>query len=185
MQLTLAYESVRKEQTRSDLEKVGFRWMVRSDLEEVLTLERRCFEYRWTKEDFAECLSRRNCAGMVALYEGRIVGFMVYEVGKRRIELISLAIAPEEQRRGTGRALVMRLIRKLRANRRTKISVTVRERNLQAQLFFRELGFRASSIMRQFYEPAAEDAYVMQFRLNRNGASAQDSTGLFRPVTLS
>ena len=40
----------------------------------------------------------------------------------------------------------------------------VRETNLPAQLFFRSLGFRAVSIVSDFYEDTREDAYLMQFR---------------------
>jgi ribosomal-protein-alanine N-acetyltransferase len=40
----------------------------------------------------------------------------------------------------------------------------VRETNLSAQLFFRSLGFRAVSVLRDFYEDTTEDAYLMQYR---------------------
>ena len=40
----------------------------------------------------------------------------------------------------------------------------VRETNLPAQLFFRAHGFRAVSVLRDFYEDTAEDAYLMQYR---------------------
>jgi ribosomal-protein-alanine N-acetyltransferase len=40
----------------------------------------------------------------------------------------------------------------------------IRETNLSAQLFFRDLGFRAISLLRDFYEDTTEDAYLMQYR---------------------
>jgi len=40
----------------------------------------------------------------------------------------------------------------------------VRETNLDAQLFFRRMGFRAVSVLRDFYDDTVEDAYVMQYR---------------------
>lgn len=39
----------------------------------------------------------------------------------------------------------------------------MRERNLPAQLFFRSLGYRAISVLKDFYEDTTEDAYLMQY----------------------
>ena len=47
--------------------------------------------------------------------------------------------------------------------RRNRIMLEVRETNLSAQLFFRANGFRAVSLLREFYEDTPEDAYLMQF----------------------
>jgi ribosomal-protein-alanine N-acetyltransferase len=57
-----------------------------------------------------------------------------------------------------------KLIAKLSAQRRTRIVLEVRETNLAAQLFFRQQGFRAVSLLRDFYEDTTEDAYLMQYR---------------------
>ena len=40
----------------------------------------------------------------------------------------------------------------------------VRETNLDAQLFFKQIGFRAVSVLRDFYDDSDEDAYLMQYR---------------------
>jgi ribosomal-protein-alanine N-acetyltransferase len=40
----------------------------------------------------------------------------------------------------------------------------IRETNLSAQLFFRDAGFRAISVLRSFYDDTPEDAYLMQYR---------------------
>jgi ribosomal-protein-alanine N-acetyltransferase len=48
----------------------------------------------------------------------------------------------------------------------------VRETNLAAQLFFRESGFRAVSLLRDFYEDTTEDAYLMQYRYRPIDADA-------------
>ena len=37
---------------------------------------------------------------------------------------------------------------------------------------FRDLGFRAVSLLRDFYEDTTEDAYVMQYRCRENGAAS-------------
>ena len=41
----------------------------------------------------------------------------------------------------------------------------VRETNLPAQLFFRSLGFRATTVLKDLYQDSTEDAYMMQYGL--------------------
>ncbi len=144
--------------------KVHIRWMVRRDMPEVLAIEKECFEFAWSEEEFLRCLRQRNCIGMVAEYEGRVAGFMIYELPKTKIHLLNIATLPEYRRLGIGTQMIAKLIGKLGNQRRTRISLEVRETNLAAQLFLRSAGFRATEILRNFYEETAEDAYLMQYR---------------------
>lgn len=144
--------------------RVQVRWMVRKDFPEVLAIEQSCFEFPWKEEDFLQCLRQRNCIGMVAELEGRIVGFMIYEIPKNRIRLLNIATDPEFQRRGIARQMVRKLIGKLASQRRNRIVMEVRETNLQALVFFRSLGFRATIVLKNFYDEMDEDAYVLEYR---------------------
>jgi ribosomal-protein-alanine N-acetyltransferase len=146
--------------------KVYVRWMVRRDFPEVLAIEQACFEFPWKEEDFIHCLQQRNCIGMVAEYEGHVVGFMIYEVPKNRIHLLNIATAPEFQRRGVAGQMIQKLVGKLVNQRRSRIVLEVRETNLPALVFFRALGFRATVVIKNFYEDMNEDAYVLQYRLH-------------------
>ncbi len=144
--------------------RVHIRWMIRRDMAEVLQIERESFEYPWIDEDFIRCLRQRNCIGMVAEHEGRVVGFMIYELHRTRIHVLNFAVSRICHRLGVGSQMIAKLIAKLSAQRRSRILLEVRETNLDAQLFFRENGFRAISILRNFYDDTPEDAYLMQYR---------------------
>ncbi|MCA9234992.1 MAG: ribosomal protein S18-alanine N-acetyltransferase [Planctomycetales bacterium] len=144
--------------------RVHIRWMIRRDMEEVLSIEQHSFEFPWFEEDFIRCLRQRNCIGMVAEHGERVVGFMIYELHKTRLHILNFAVAPEFRCRAVGRQMVDKLVSKLSSQRRTRITLEVRETNLPAQLFFKQLGFRATMVLRSFYEDSPEDAYMMQFR---------------------
>ena len=60
--------------------------------------------------------------------------------------------------------MVEKLVSKLAYQRRNRIVLEVRETNLPAQLFFRQLGFRATGVLKSFYEDTPEDAFLMQYR---------------------
>ena len=143
---------------------VHIRWMIRRDMSEVLNIERASFEFPWSEDDFIRCLRQRNCIGMVAEHHELVVGFMIYELHKTRLHILNFCVSPALRRRGAGSQMISKLIGKLSHQRRTRIMLEVRETNLPAQLFFRNLGFRAVSVLRDFYEDTTEDAYLMQYR---------------------
>jgi ribosomal-protein-alanine N-acetyltransferase len=147
---------------------VAIRWLIRRDMPEVLQIERLCFEFPWTDEDFMGCLRQRNCIGMVAEDEaGTIVAFMVYELHKSRLAILNFCVGVRWQRMGVGTQMVGKLIDKLHQQRRNEIVVETRERNLDAQMFFKAMGFRATHVVRDHYEDTDEDCYVFQYRLPR------------------
>lgn len=144
---------------------VQIRWMIRRDMPEVLDIERQSFEFAWTEEDFLCCLRQRNCIGMVAERQERIIGFMIYELLKSQLHVLNFAVAPWSRRMGVGCQMVEKLVNKLSQQRRQEITLEVRETNLAAQLFFKQQGLAASSVLRGHYEDTDEDAYVMKFSL--------------------
>ena len=68
------------------------------------------------------------------------------------------------RRREVGRQMIEKLVGKLSSQRRTRITLEVRETNLAAQLFFKSAGFRAVTVLRAYYEDSPADAYLMQSR---------------------
>jgi ribosomal-protein-alanine N-acetyltransferase len=131
---------------------------------EVLLTEQQSFEFAWTEEDFLRCLRQRNCIGMVAEQGEKVVGFMIYELHKAKLHILNFAVHPACRRSGVGSQMVAKLISKLSSHRRTRITLEVRESNLGAQLFFSRQGFRATRVLRGYYEDSGEDAYLMEYR---------------------
>jgi len=155
--------------------RVHIRWMIRRDMPEVLAAEAASFEFPWSEDDFIRCLRQRNCIGMVAEHEERVVGFMIYELHKARIHVLNFAVAPPFRRKGVGSQMIAKLIGKLSTQRRSRIALEVRETNLDAQLFFRSNGFRAVSVLHSYYDDTPEDAYVMQYRYRVEKADVVDT----------
>ncbi len=143
--------------------RVHIRWMIRRDMEQVLAIEEASFEFPWSEEEFIRCLRQRNCIGMVAERGERVLGFMIYELHKTRLHIMNFAVDPEARRHGVAQQMIEKLIGKLSSQRRTRLSLEVRETNLAAQLFFKEVGFQATSVLRNFYDDSPEDAYLMQY----------------------
>jgi ribosomal-protein-alanine N-acetyltransferase len=143
---------------------ISIRWMIRRDLPEILEIEAASYEQPWTEELFLAELKRRDCIGMVAEHDDRIVGFMVYELHKSGIEVLNLAVHPECRGYGVGRRMINKLMGKLSQGRRVLLGLFVRESNLGACRFLRAIGIPAVQVYRRFYDDR-EDAYRFVYNL--------------------
>lgn len=132
------------------------------ELPDVLDIERLCFDFAWDEEDFLCCLRQHNCIGLVAERYDEIVGYMIYEIEKGRLRLLSIAVHPEHQRNNVGTQMINRLKDKLSQQRRRAIVVDVCEDNLEAHLFFRAVEFHAKRVLRDYW-PDGGDAYRFQY----------------------
>ena len=143
--------------------RVHIRWMIRRDMPEVLAIEHASFDFPWCEEEFLRVLRQRNCIGMVAELGERVVGFMIYELHKSKLNILDFAVHPEFRRQGVAAQMVEKLVGKLSSHRRTRIVLHLRETNLPAQVFFRTQGFKAIEVVREHYQDTAEDAYLMNY----------------------
>lgn len=142
---------------------VHTRLRVKSDIDEMLRIERASFSIPWTKSDFEDTLQTVNAVTFVAENDNQIIGYVVAEVYAEYISLINVAVAPEYRRFGVATQLIHRLTEKL-TNTRTRIVAGVRETNLIGQQFLRALEFRAVKVMKNYYDQVHEDCYIMEYR---------------------
>ncbi len=142
---------------------VQMRWMIRKDMAEVLLIEQASFASHWEESDFLCCLRRRNSIGFVAEWKNRVVGFMIYELHRPRLDLLTFAVDPLFRRQRVGSQMIQKLKNKLAQQRRDEIRLLIRETNLTGQLFFRNQGFIACRVARNVYENTDEAGYEMRF----------------------
>lgn len=143
--------------------KTHIRWMVSRDMPEVLAIEDARFRSPLSESDTLKLLRRRNVIGMAATHREAVVGFMIYELHKDHLRVLDFAVHPAWERKGVGRQMAARLAEKLSPARREWIEMTVRESNLDGQLFLRAEGFRAVEVLRGHYPDTGEDAYAMRY----------------------
>jgi ribosomal-protein-alanine N-acetyltransferase len=150
--------------------------MIRRDMPEVLAINSAVFDNPWCDDDFTTVLRRRNCIGMVAQNggdhpsDGPIVGFMVYELDKRKITLLHMGVHPDYQRRGVGGSLIRKLVSKLSLTRRSTIDTTIRETNLGACFFLRHMGFIAIGLEHGTFIDSDEDLIVFDYEYSEQSA---------------
>jgi ribosomal-protein-alanine N-acetyltransferase len=148
-----------------DAVRVHCRWFIRRDMPEVLDIEARSFDHVWTEDDFLAALRNRSTIGMVGELDDRVVSYMLYDLHPTKLHVLNFAVDMDWRRRGVGTQMVTKLIGKLSGHRRTKITLAVRESNLDAQRFWAAQDFVATRVLRGFYEDSKEDAYAFKFAI--------------------
>ncbi|MFH0851147.1 MAG: GNAT family N-acetyltransferase, partial [Candidatus Peregrinibacteria bacterium] len=111
------------------------RWMIRRDMPEVLAIDEESFDFPWLEEDYIRTLRARQCIGMVAERDDRIVGLMVYELLAHVIPILRLAVARDQRGRGIGSQMVQKLHNKLNAQRRRRLLLAQPESNIAGLTF--------------------------------------------------
>ena len=146
-------------------EAAHIRWMIRRDMPTVMAIETDSFEFPYTEDEMILMLRNRNVIGMVAEVGEQVVGYMIYELFKERLYIHSLAVASTYRFQKVGTTMLEKLVGKLAPQRRNRIILHVREKNLAAQLFFRASGFRAD-VDPYFEYQNGESAYRFTYRIH-------------------
>jgi len=141
----------------------GLRVMTRADLHQILRIEADSFRHPWSEHDFIEHLENPNSVALVFEESGLAVGYEVFVIGAPWSQLYSCVVHRAARRRRIGSILVAHLIRSI-ARQTRGIRAKVAERNVAAQVFFRQCGFRAVNVL-PAYLLDDEDVYVMEYNL--------------------
>ena len=129
-------------------DSLTIRWLLQMDMPDVVRMDRLLFGLdSWVEDDFTVLLKSHLCVGLVATSHDYVVGYIIYEWSKNRVDLLRLCVLPEVQRQTIGTQMIACLKHKLVASQKCKHLVAdVPDDQLAMQLFLKEQGFIASSI---------------------------------------
>lgn len=157
-------------QTEEQRIKAHIRWVLLSrDLPAMLFIEKASSSDPLIEADFEYYHRQKKTYLIVAEIKEKIVGFMIYKLQKpKKLQpsqffILNFAVHPDWRRQGIGKQMAENIISKITTFRCDRITIDVREKNLDAQLFLCSCGFRATSISREFYPDTGEDAFVFEY----------------------
>lgn len=130
-----------------------FRPMQQRDIEGVIDIERRVYEFPWTIGIFQDCM-RIGYVCRVFERQSEIVGYGIMSVGTGECHILNVCVAPDYQGRGLGRLMIERLIT---IAKRCKVRIAfleVRLSNERAFELYNGLGFNEIG-RREDYYPAS------------------------------
>ena len=144
----------------------SLRPMRESDLDAVLAIERRGYEFPWTLGIFRDCMLANYPAWVLAQGEC-IVGYGLLSLAADEAHVLNLCTAPEAQGQGHGRRLLRALLQLARARGAKRVFLEVRPSNAAAIALYDAEGFNEIGRRPRYY-PARngrEDALVMALEL--------------------
>ena len=140
------------------------RKMKKSDLNEILEIERLCFDDAWSRKDYEYELYDNPYAQLwVMIEDDRIVGYYDLWITFEQAEIANIAVLPDYQHRGLGQQLMRHLEMKAMENDCETIGLEVRVSNVQAIRLYENQGFSVINTKPGYYRHAGkyEDAYRM------------------------
>lgn len=133
----------------------------RTNLDELIKLEKLCFNHPWEEKDFKAILERDKTAAFYYSIDNQMIGYLIFEMKSNHILLINIAVHPEHRKNNIGTKLINNLIDKLNSNSRTEIACYVDEYNLEAQLFLSKKKFLATRSIKHFFDNDSSAIYFV------------------------
>ena len=136
------------------LTELQTRYLLRRDLPTLARLERDGCAEPWDAAQIIETALLPNHGARVVEWRGEVVGYSIWHAGRRHIEIVRLAVAPEARRKQCGAKLMCRLFRDAGHTGRG-LRAFVPEDNTGAQLFLRWCEMRARAVCPDHYPDGA------------------------------
>lgn len=140
--------------------EVRIRWIITKDYDAIIAIERESFDYAWTRAELTKFLKRHAHIGYVAVLNGEVVGYFLYELHPSHFELVGIAVHPQHRRAGIATKMMVELHKKM-ISRRGCVKLLVRETNVCGQQFFKSVGYMATGLVKGAYDECADDGVAM------------------------
>jgi ribosomal-protein-alanine N-acetyltransferase len=144
----------------------SLRPMRESDLDAVLAIERRAYEFPWTLGIFRDCLLA-NYPAWVLARDDVLLGYGLLSIAADEAHILNLCTAPEAQGHGHGRRLLRALLQVARGRGAHRVFLEVRPSNAAAIALYHAEGFNEIGRRPRYYpaHDGREDALVMAMEL--------------------
>jgi [ribosomal protein S18]-alanine N-acetyltransferase len=150
---------------------VHIRPMSAADLNRVLEIAESLHHApRWTASAYRAAMNPDNTPRRIALAASAPeshapVGFLVASLVPPEVELETIAVAVEAQRRGIGVLLLQALIKTLKTEPVDTLTLEVRASNQTALNFYQQNGLQQIARRPRYYANPEEDAILMRLNL--------------------
>ncbi len=128
---------------------------------QVAEIEKSCFSLPWSKDAFYGELDNSLATYVIAVEGKTVLGFAGVHIIAGEGYITNIAVIESARRRGTGKAMLERIIDICREKKCAFLTLEVRVSNTAARSLYEKLGFETLGIRKDFYEKPTEDAVIM------------------------
>jgi len=137
------------------------------DLDAVMEIESRAYDFPWTQGIFRDCLRVGYCCWCYEI-DGLIQGYGVMSVAAGESHILNISVRPESQRQGIGSKLMKHFLQLARRHDADTVMLEVRPSNKLAIKLYEKLGFNEIGVRRNYYpaHQGREDALLLALSLD-------------------
>jgi len=119
----------------------------------------------WPEASVREVLEWKGALGLASEARGEVVAFLIARQVRNEAEVLNLAVARDNRRRGEGGALLRAAVVEFRKSGVNRVSLEVRESNTAGISFYGRHSFSQAGRREGYYRDPIEAAIVMDIRL--------------------
>ena len=152
---------------RKDL--MQLRRMRLEDLDKVIIIEAKAYDFPWSHGLFSDCLKSPNYSCWVCLELDVIVGYSILSVIAGEAHIMNICVDPAIQKQGVGSRLLENMIKRSTKKAET-ILLEVRPSNQVAVAMYLKRGFNEIGVRKGYYsteQGKREDAVMLAMDLVR------------------
>ena len=132
---------------RNDL--MRFRKINRSDLPQIVAIEKSSYSFPWEVDIFQDCLNMRYDCWICELGD-EILGYGIMSMAGGEAHILNLCVSPKEQKQGIGRKILEHLISIAKKNAE-QMFLEVLPSNVGAIALYDSLGFNEIGLRKGYY----------------------------------
>lgn len=136
------------------------------DLQAVMSIEERAYEYCWTEGIFRDCM-RVGYQCRLLMIDGELAGYGVMSVAAGEAHVLNICVKPELQGQGLGRQVLAHLIELARRLHTDTLLLEVRPSNQAAIRLYESMNFNQVGVRKAYYPARSgrEDALIFAMSL--------------------
>lgn len=149
--------------------------MDESDLEWVLSVEQKSYDYPWSQKGFENSLDQ----GLNYIFcseEGELLGYVCMLTVLDEVQLLNFCVAPNHQKKGVGKAAMDALKMKLRESGFNLILLEVRASNVSGQKLYQKCDFHRDGVRANYYRCQLWDEESMELLEGKEDAVLMSCT---------
>jgi ribosomal-protein-alanine N-acetyltransferase len=128
----------------------------------IAEIEKLCFSDPWSENSIAGELSSRLSHWLVALEDGKLLGYIGSQSVLGESDMMNVAVHPDHRRRGIAQMLIGQLMQDLKQRDNLHLSLEVRATNAPAITLYEKLGFETVGRRPNYYRHPKEDALILR-----------------------
>ncbi len=135
--------------------------MSEDDLDDVMSVESKIYDFPWTRQIFFDCL-RVGYVSQICELDDQLAGYCIMSTGASEAHILNLCISQDFRRMGLGQRLLEHMLEIAKRRNVGTVFLEVRPSNNGAIALYDKIGFNQIGTRRDYY-PAKlgrEDAII-------------------------